>query len=165
VILIPLVVITVLFTKLPKDHPVEVVDPQPVLAKARQESPYPVVAPANLPKDWRPTRVAWIRTGEPYLNGQPSVRNLWRLGYLDPDDRYVAVVQGDAEVDDLIAAETRDGVADGQSTVAGEVWQRRVSPDERTRALVRRGADVTTIVEGDIGYPQLEAFASTLASS
>src|SRR4029450_4546225 len=69
VILIPLAVITVLFTRLPKDHPVQVVDPQPVLAKARTESPYPIRAPANLPDEWRATRVAWGRAGEPCLRG------------------------------------------------------------------------------------------------
>jgi hypothetical protein len=165
VILIPLVVITVLFTKLPADHPVQVVDPQPVLAEARKESPYAVLAPANLPSQWRPTRVTWVRTGEPYLNGAPSVRNLWRLGYLSPDDTYVALAQGDLEPDDFISTETRDGVADGESSINGEAWERRVSPDNRTRSLVRRTTLVTTIVAGDTSYAGLEAFAATLASS
>jgi Protein of unknown function (DUF4245) len=165
VILIPLVVLTVLFTELPKDHPVEVVDPQPVLAKARQEAPYPVLAPANLPRDWRPIRVDWVPQGQPYLNGEPSVRNMWRLGYLNPDDIYIAVIQGDLEVDDFISAETGESVVDGQGTVAGQIWERRVSPDDRTRFLVRREPSVTTIVEGDTSYAALEAFAATLTSS
>jgi hypothetical protein len=165
IILIPLAVITVLFTKLPKDHPVQVVDPQPVLAKARTESPYPILAPANLPNEWRATRVTWVRTGEPYLNGAPSVRNLWRLGYLTPDDVYIAVAQGDLKPDDFISVETRDGGFDGQSTVNGDVWERRVSPDGRTRSLVRRTDTVTTVVAGDTSYAALEAFAATLESS
>ncbi len=164
-ILIPLVVITVLFTKLPENHPVQVVDPQPVVAKARQESPYPVLAPVNLPRQWRATRVSWVRTGEPYLNGTPSVRNLWRLGYLSPDDVYIAIAQGDLEPDDFVSAETRDGVADGESSINGDVWQRRVSPDDRTRSLVRKTDSVTSIVAGDTSYAGLEAFAATLTSS
>jgi Protein of unknown function (DUF4245) len=164
-ILIPLVVITVLFTELPKDHPVEVIDPQPVLAEARQEAPYPVLAPANLPEDWRPIRVDWVPKGEPYLNGEPSLRNMWRLGYLNPDGVYVAVMQGDLEAEDFISAETRDGVADGQSTISGQIWERRVSADDRSRFLVRHEPAVTTIVEGDTSYAALEAFAATLTSS
>lgn len=164
-ILIPVVVITVLFTELPKDHPVEVVDPQPVLAEARQEAPYPVLAPANLPEEWRPIRVDWVPKGEPYLNGEPSLRNMWRLGYLNPDDVYVAVMQGDLEAEDFVSAETRDGVADGQSTISGQIWERRVSPDDRSRFLVRHEPAVTTIVEGDTSYAALEAFAGTLTSS
>jgi hypothetical protein len=165
VIMIPLAVITVLFTKLPKDHPVQVVDPQPVLAKARTESPYPILAPANLPNDWRATRVTWVRTGEPYLNEAPSVRNLWRVGYLTPDEDYIAVAQGDLEPDEFISAETREGAVDGESTVNGDIWERRVSADGRTRSLVRRTDAVTTVVAGDTSYAALEAFAATLTSS
>jgi hypothetical protein len=165
VILIPLAVITVLFTRLPKDHPVQVVDPQPVLAKARTESPYRILAPANLPNEWRATRVTWVRTGEPYLNGAPSVRNLWRVGYLTPDEVYIAVTQGDLEPDELISAETREGAVDGEGTVNGDVWERRVSADGRTRSLVQRTDTVTTVVAGDTSYAALEAFAATLASS
>jgi hypothetical protein len=164
VIMIPLAVITVLFTRLPQDHPVQVVDPQPVLAKARTESPYPILAPANLPNDWRATRVTWVRTGEPYLNGAPSVRNLWRVGYLTPDEVYVAVAQGDLEPDEFISVETREGAVDGESTVNGDVWERRVSADGRTRSLVQRTDTVTTVVAGDTSYAALEAFAATLAS-
>ena len=165
VIMIPLAVITVLFTKLPKDHPVQVVDPQPVLAKARTESPYPILAPANLPNDWRATRVTWVRTGEPYLNEAPSVRNLWRVGYLTPDEDYIAVAQGDLEPDEFISVETREGAVDGESTVNGDIWERRVSADGRTRSLVQRTDTVTTVVAGDTSYAALEAFAATLASS
>ena len=164
-ILIPLVVLTVLFTNLPRDHPVTVVDPQPVLAEARKEAPYAVLAPASLPEEWRPTTVDWLRTGEPYLNDQPSVRNLWRLGYLNPDGVYIAVIQGDLQPNDLVSTETRDGEPDGQSTITGQIWERRVSPDDRTRALVRSESSVTTIVAGDTSYAGLEAFAATLTTS
>ena len=120
-ILIPLVVITVLFTRLPRDHPVKVVDWQPVLATAREQSPYPVLAPANLPSEWRATNVSWVKAGDPSPGGQRSVRNFWQLGLLSPDDR--------------------------------------------TRSLVRVQPTVTTVVVGDTSYTGLEAFAATLSSS
>jgi hypothetical protein len=40
-----------------------------------------------------------------------------------------------------------------------------VSPDERTRSLVRITPEVTTIVVGDTSYEALEEFAGTLSTS
>ena len=109
VILIPLVIITVLFTDLPKDRQVTEVDWTPVLTTAREQAPFPVLAPTNLPSGWRATRVSWVKEGEPVLNGQPSVRNQWQLGFLTPDDIYLGLVQGDLRPDDLVDEETRAG--------------------------------------------------------
>jgi len=164
VILIPLVIITVLFTDLPDDHQVQVVDWKPVLTTAREQSPFPVLAPTNLPDGWRATRASWVKEGDPALNGQPSVRNQWQLGLLTPDDIYIGLDQGDLRPDDLVEEQTRAGTADGESLVNGEVWQRLVSPDGRTRSLVLRTAEVTSIVSADVEYPALEAYASTLSS-
>jgi len=162
VILVPIVIITVLASRNLDNHPVTVVDYQPVLTRARAEAPYPVLAPINLPADWRPTRVSWLKVGDPGLNRAPSVRNQWQLGYLAPDGVYVAVNQGDLLPQELIGDETREGLADGESAVSGSTWRRMISPDERTRSLVQTTAQVTTIVVGDTGYEALEAFAATL---
>ena len=96
VILIPLVVITIIFTNTPDDHPVKEVDWKPVLATAQAEAPFEVLAPANLPEGWRATRVNWVPQGQPYLNGEASPRNLWQIGFLSPDDVYIDLNQGDA---------------------------------------------------------------------
>ena len=83
-IVIPLVVITIIFTNVPDDHPVKEVDWKPVLATARKEAPFEVLAPTNLPEGWRATRVNWVPQGRPYLNGEASPRNLWQIGFLSP---------------------------------------------------------------------------------
>ena len=163
VILIPLLVITFFFTRNLSDHPVNLVDYRPILAKARQESPYPVLSPAGLPTTWRPTQAQWVPQGAPYLNDQPSARNLWELGFLSPGDVFVAVNQGDLQPADFIESKTRDGLADGTSQVKGQAWERRVSPDGRTRSLVTSSPEVTTVVVGDTSYEGLEAFAGTLS--
>jgi len=162
VILVPLLIITVLFTRDLEDYPATVVDVAPSLAVARKQAPYAVLAPVNLPAEWRPVRVAWEPVGTPVLNGEPSVRNAWNLGYLNPEDIYIALDQGDRLPEDLVDSATRKGEPDGESTVGEAVWQRRISPDERTRALVLTRPDVTTVVSGDTGYEVLEAFASSL---
>ena len=163
VILVPIVVITVLFTRNPgEDAAVREVQWRPVLAEARREAPYPVLAPTNLPDGWRPTRASWVRAGEPYLNGAPSARNAWELGFLTPDDIYIAVEQGDLRPQDLVAEATRGGRVDGASDVDGQRWERRVSADQRTRSLVLAKPEVTTVVVGDLPYAALEAYAATL---
>jgi hypothetical protein len=164
VILIPLVIITVLFTDLPEDKPVNQVDWQPVLAVARRDAPFPVLAPSNLHEGWRATQAEWVETGDPFRDGQPSVRNQWALGFLNPDDVFVGLDQGDLRPEDLVEEQTRQGTADGQSTVNGQAWERLLSPDGRTRSLVRREPAVTTIVSGDLAYEALEAYAGTLAT-
>jgi hypothetical protein len=162
VILVPVLLITFVATRNLRDHPVTVVDWQPVLAQARQQAPYPVLAPTDLPKEWRPTRVAWVKLGDPVLNGEPAVRNTWLLGFLDPDDIYIALNQGDRKPAEFIADETRQGLPDGQSVLTSGTWERRISPDQRTRSLVMSTPKVTTIVVGDTSYASLESYVGTL---
>lgn len=166
VILIPLIVITVLFTRLPDDSgQVKVVDWVPVLTTARAEAPYPVQAPAALPGDWRPTQVSWVKQGNPGLNAEASPRNSWELAVLNADDKFLGLSQGDVQVEDLITTKTRAGEADGQSTVYGQVWLRLLSSDGRSRSLVLSQPKVTTIVTGDLPYEELDSYAATLRTS
>ena len=136
VIVIPLVVITYFFTRSPDTPAVQVVDYRPVLAQAREQAPFPVLAPAAVPQGWQATRASWLKTGQPGIGGAPSPRNLWQLGFLTSDQMYLELDQGDLRGKDLIDDRTRQGLPDGQSEIGGQVWQRMISPDERTRALV-----------------------------
>ncbi len=165
VILIPLVVIAFLFTSLPRDHPVKVVDWRPVLGTARAQAPYPVLAPTNLPETWRATQVSWVAEGGRSATGQTSPRNMWQLGFLSPDEIYVGLSQADLQIEDFVKQETRAGVGDGSSTVNGQTWQRLVSPDGRTRSLVWTQPKVTSVVSGDLPYEALESYAATLSSA
>ncbi len=165
VILVPVVIITVFFSRYLSDYPVQTVDWQPVLAQARDQAPYPVLAPKGLPTSWRATQVTWVATGQPHLNDQASVRNLWQLGYLDPNDIFISLNQGDAQPENFISDTTRDGVVDGRSAVGDQSWVRYLSADERTRSLVWSTPEVTTIVVGDTTYEALEAFAGTLSAT
>ena len=165
VIIVPLVLITIFFTRNLDDHPVTVVDWQPVLTDARSEAPFPVLAPVNLPPGWRPVQATWVKTGEPYLNGDPSARNLWKLGFLTSDDVFIGLTQGDLQPDELVSTETREGTADGKSTIGGQTWERFVSPDDRTRSLVQRSDKVTTIVSADLPFEALETYVGILSTS
>lgn len=164
VIMIPLLVIVFFFTRDIGDHPVEEVDWEKAHATAVEEAPYPVLAPTNLPADWRPTRVSWTPAGEPGLNGDPEPGNRWKLGFLNPADIYIEIEQSDAPATKFIADTTRDAARDGTSTVGAEEWQRYVTEDGRTRALVQSSDEVTSIVVGDTSYEDLEGFTATLES-
>jgi hypothetical protein len=163
VILIPVVIITYFFTRTP-DAPVKTVEWTAVLAQARAQAPFAVLAPRAVPQDWRATKASWLVQGKPALSGGPSPRNLWQLGFLDATDTYVELDQGDLQGPDLVADKTRKGLPDGQSTVQGQMWERRISEDERTRSLVLATPALTTIVTGDLPYSDLESFAATLAA-
>lgn len=164
-IVIPLLVIAIIFTNVPDDHPVKEVDWKPVLATAQQQAPFDVLAPTNLPEGWRATRVNWVPQGRPYLNGEASPRNLWQIGFLSPDDVYIDLNQGDARPQEMVDLQSREGMPDGNSVIAGQTWQRLVSPDDRTRSLVLRGPSATVVVSADLPYEALEAYASTLSST
>ncbi|MGD7788355.1 DUF4245 domain-containing protein [Propionibacteriaceae bacterium Y1700] len=159
ILMIPLVLITIFFTRNTGDAPVEPVDWQPVLTSARDEAPYPVLAPTNLPQGWVPTRVTW----EAEKKGAEA--NRWMLGWLDPGQTYFAVEQSDAAPGPFIDRVGREPRAEGTSQVGGQQWERQVSEDGRTRTLVQRSDKVTTIVAADAPYEALEAFAGTLSSS
>jgi Protein of unknown function (DUF4245) len=135
-----------------------------VLATARKEAPFEVFAPTNLPDGWRATRVSWVPQGQPYLNDQPSPRNLWQIGFLSPDDAFIDLNQGDVRPQEMVDQQSRSGTPDGSSVVAGQTWQRLVSSDGRTRSLVLRRSDATTVVSADLPYEALEAYVSTLSA-
>jgi hypothetical protein len=164
-IVIPLAVIAIIFTNVPDDAPVEEVDWKPVLATARQQAPYEVLAPTNLPEGWRATRVNWVPLGRPYLNGEASPRNLWQIGFLTPQEVYIDLTQGDMRAQEMVDQQSREGTPDGNSVISGLTWQRLVSPDGRTRSLVLRGPATTAIVSANLPYEALEAYATTLSST
>jgi hypothetical protein len=164
-IVIPLVVIAIIFTDVPDDHPVKEVDWKPVLATAQKQAPFDVLAPTNLPEGWRATRVNWVPQGRPYLNGEASPRNLWQIGFLSPDDVYIDLNQGDARPQEMVDQQSREGTLDGNSVIAGQTWQRLMSPDGRTRSLVLHGPSATVVVSADLPYEALEAYAATLSST
>jgi hypothetical protein len=165
VIIVPLLLITAFFTRNLGDHPVTEVDWRPAVTQARAEAPYPVLAPVNLPPGWRPVQATWVKAGDAYLNGAPSARNLWKLGFLTTDNVFIGLSQGDLQPATFIRDETREGVVDGQSVVGDQTWERRVSPDGRTRSLVESTPKVTTIVSADLPYEALETYAGILSSS
>ncbi|MCW3156687.1 DUF4245 domain-containing protein [Micropruina sonneratiae] len=162
VLLVPVVLIYLWFSRVPDPTP-RPVDWQPVVTLAKTEAPYPVAVPENLPEGWTVVRARWTPAGEPGLNQQPAVGDTLQLGYLTPDQVYLGLDQRNTDPKGLIAAASRATTADGESELAGVSWQRYVSDDRRSRALVRSDEQSTLVISGDLPYEALEAFAGTLA--
>ena len=160
VLMVPIGLIVAFFTRTP-EPPVQAIDYRPVATQAAAEASYPVLVPANLPDGWIATRARWTAEGRPGLNGEPAAGNTGQLGMLTPGQMYIGLDQRDRAPELFVQQVTRDGAADGASVVAGKQWQRYLSKDGRTRALVQRG-DAVSIVSGDLDYEALEAFAGTL---
>ena len=165
VLLVPLALITWLFTSNPQAE-VESVDVAPVLARAEKESPYPILRATNLPAEWVPTRVAWAADGDMWITEDPAVGNSWQLGYLAPNKIYVAVQQRDRAVETFISDVTQQGRRQPEVTQLGDrTWEHWVSGDDRTRSLVWRDGDMVAVVSGNSDFDQLNAFAGSLSNS
>lgn len=161
VLLVPVVLISWFFTRTPEPK-AQPVDWRPVLADARSRSPYPVLAPENLPDTWVVTKARWAAVGQTSVNQQPAPGNTWELGVMTPDQMYVSLTQRDAAGEPLVSDLSGGGYLDGTSTVGGVTWKRVLSPSGRTRVIYRTEGAVTTVVAGDVAYEGLDAFASTL---
>lgn len=163
VLIIPILAIVWFFQTAPEEA-AEELDITPVLQQAENESPYPVLRPANLPEDWVPVRVAWAADGQRWINGEPAVGNSWQLGYLAPNDIYVGIQQRDRNAAAFITSITREGLAQDESfTVDGREWEHFISADSRTQSLVWRDGDVVAAVTADDEVELLLAFVGALS--
>ncbi len=162
VILVPIAAVTWFFTRTPP-APIIAVNPTPFLQQATAESPYKVLVPRNVPAEWTCVRARWTPLGTLGVPREPAPGNTWQLGYLTTERMYLALDQRDFLPDQFVTDVTRKGRATGQSSVAGQSWERFTSADGRTRSLVKRDAASVAIVSGDVSFEALDAFAATLA--
>lgn len=164
VLLIPVLIITWIFTRTPDKPDVPTVNWQPVYATAQKSADYRLLTPSGLSADWRATQVHWTPAGTSDEAGNVSAGNAWTLGLLSPHTIYFAIRQTDGPAQPFIAQVTSNGTPDGASTIQGEAWTRYVSENGRTHALVRQAGKVTSIVVADASYDQLDSFAGHLRS-
>ena len=164
VILIPVVLIVWFFTQPAEQKPASV-DVAGTMERARAQSPYALLEAKGLGGDWTPIRVAFAKDGEPWITSEPATGDSWQVGYLSPDEIYFGVQQRNDDVVQFIASTTREGRAVGGAVeAAGRQWERYESKDGRTRSLVSKRDDVTSVVSADTDFLNLEAFASMLVA-
>lgn len=150
------VALVVYFSAIPREgdgNEMEAVSYSQELGQARRVAPFPVVAPVGLPDDWRANSVTYRGTGD---HG-----TTWHLGFVTPDDEYVAVEQGSKSSAAFVRKVTHEARPTGESRqVAGEEWARYEG--KSYDALVHEGDGVTTVVTGTGSLAQMERMASVL---
>ena len=124
---------------------------------AARAAPYPLLVPAGLDEDWQATSVSY--------DPEAEYGATWRVGFLTPDEEYVALAQAPTGTDPeaFIASITHDAQDAGTAqTVAGQDWTRYEGP--KYDALVLRQDEATTIVFGTARFAELGDFAGTLTT-
>jgi hypothetical protein len=137
------------------DNPARTVDYAGALAAAREQAPFPVVAPSPVPAGLRATSVSWDPIG---------ARKVWHLGFLTAGGDYIGLYEGTGPVDAFVEAASPATRPGQPVTVAGEVWGSLSGPDGDETALVRTFHGVTTVVTGTADETELVAFAAALHS-
>lgn len=151
------VAVVLLITLRPQPDPVHVIDPTPTLAAARATAPYPVLYPAGLGDDWRPTSARW----QPTEGSAPDPA--WHVGFVTPGDAYAQVGQSATQNPAYVREQTLGGQPVGMKAIGatGE-WQQYDNGDG-TRSLMRVDAGVTVVVSGTADWVTLENLAARLS--
>ena len=150
------VVLLVLPWNRSQPDPVRVVDPAPVVAGARSQETWPVLAPRGLSSEWRCTSARITQAGD----GLDVVH----LGYLSPSTEYVGLEQSATRMTDFVRESSVSGVATGETvTIGGRTWARYVSADGSRRSLVSTADGATYVVVGSAGWPEIEKFTASLS--
>ncbi|WP_435124659.1 DUF4245 domain-containing protein [Actinacidiphila sp. bgisy144] len=124
------------------------------LQQARRDAPFPVAGPTGLGAKWNATSVTY--------SGSDPKNVTWHVGFVDPDQQYVALEQTNGDPADFITQVTINGHRDTGHTlpVNGVAWQRWTGG--RYDALVREQGGVTTVVLGTAPTSRLQSFAASL---
>ncbi len=129
----------------------DAVDYPAVAEQAQSGAPFALAVPSSLPEGWRATSARF----DP---GDDS----WHVGILTEDDRYAGIEQS-ADGAARLVEEFADGsAAAGRVEIAGRQWRRLVDAGDGEVTLVRRGAQVTTLVTGSAPEPSLVLLAGGL---
>lgn len=164
VILVPAAGLYWLFGYEPDEPSVAAVDHAPIVADARAQAGYPVLAPTSLGDGWKVTKARWAAKGENLPGSGAASGNTWQFGALGPDKVYYELRQRDADVAALVSDATRTGYPDGSSTVSGKAYVRMTSADGRTHCLVDQTKSVGTTICADTDFAHVEEFAKQLSA-
>lgn len=152
-VLVVVFVVLALTVRQRPDPQVRRYDYTAVLAQARQQAPYAVLAPVGLPGTWRATSA---RTG---LDGRAVT---WHLGFVTPGGDYAGLEQSDGPARALLSSVAADARPAGTVTIDGLRWRKLEGGRPEKRALALDGEAVTTVVAGGAPWRDLRRLADAL---
>lgn len=164
-VVLVVIAVLLLLTWRPQPDPVRERDPFPIASLAVREANYRVLMP-TVGDGWRSTSARLEPTS------QSADKSVWFTGWVSPDNEFFALVQSHATHKAFIDEQTSDGVladsstdsswAWGDSTGTKDDWVAYISPDGKTRSLVKVKKDHTTIVTTTAPWEDLKTFADQL---
>ena len=128
------------------------------LATLTRTAPYPVLAPAGLPRSWTPVSSGVAVGG---ANGAGTVT--WRLGYVTPSGTFAALEETNATAGPFIRRMTNSGTPQPPVQAAGRAWNASENSERGQRSLaLTTSAGVTLVVTGNASWGQLHTLAASL---
>ncbi|BCY14945.1 DUF4245 domain-containing protein [Actinoplanes sp. L3-i22] len=151
VLMVPIVLLLAFYrVVLSGDEPLTV-DPASSIDLASRE--FTVLAPTGLGPDWRVTTATFKRE-----SGGATLR----IGYVDPDDKPVQLVESTIPADTLVPAEVgKDGKRTGIYRTDARSWLVYSGRPKET-ALIYTEAKRTVLIIGQTSRPNLENLANSL---
>lgn len=146
------VVLLLIFGRHSEQDPVKRIDYTLKFQQAGQVAPYPLQAPEGLPERWRPTSA--------HFDGVDPANTSWHIGFINPNDEYAAVEQGNGTPEEFVKDKAKGGRPVGRVDVEGKPWVSYDGP--KYRSLVRTEGGVTTMVTGTASFEDLASLASAL---
>lgn len=167
-VVVAVIAVLLLLTWRPQPDPVRELDPFPIASLAVREAGYRVLMP-EVGDGWRSTSARLEPTA------QSADKSVWFNGWVSPDDEFFALAQSHATHDMFIDEQASGGVPVDLGAESSWPWAETIgtktkwvaylSPDGKTRSLVRIKKDHTTIVTSTAEWSQLEEFADRLVSA
>jgi hypothetical protein len=138
------------------EDPVREIDPTSTVRVVAERAAYPLVAPAGLPEDYRPTSVRTDAgdAGE----GDPVTLE---IGYVTPSTEFAGFVVSDDPRAEPVRNVLADAREEGSVRLGGTTWTR--STTERGETALSRVQDgVTVVVTGSASDEELETVAEAV---
>ena len=123
-------------------------------ARLRAAAAFPTYAPSRVPGSWWPVQSRLTGVNAPPL--------AWQVDFVLPRGGHAALAESDEDAGAFASRMANVAAVSGRQRIGGTTWERRYREDKDQRSLVRRAGNVTLVVTGTAGWPDLTRLAASL---